>query len=250
MHSAMVYDMAERRSGLWAGGVSIHGGLMARLTVMKTLWAQAICALSALSAGAIAASADVPLASIAVYQPSDWSRNVTPCDRLAAHPDDPEAVAPGLSRAEIDTEAALKACHEAVASDPHNPRLNYQLARVFGYAGRHEEGQSFRDSALKAGYPQSLFVIGYIRLENWDGRGADPCYGGELIRRSAEAGRFAGLVGFAHYALMGRFEGCPADMPRIDSKEMLGFLAAARDETTDFYRLALIDQLEAQLKEQ
>ena len=190
----------------------------------------------------------VSLDAIETYSRDDFDRTPTQCDALIAHPSDPERVGEGVSQAEADLPAAILACTEAVAADPGNPRLNYQLARAYGYSGLHEEGQSYRDAALRAGYPQSLFVVGYIRVENWDGRGADPCYGGELIRRSAHAGRYAGLVGFPHYALMGAFEGCGA-VPAVDSVEMLGFLDEAEARSADYYQGLLVDQLRARLTE-
>jgi len=198
---------------------------------------------------AAAQPAHVSLDQIAVYDRAAWSRDVTECDRLAAHPDDPERVIDGVPQGDVDLEAARLTCEAAVAEDPDNPRLNYQLARVNGYAGRHEESQAYRYAALRAGYPQSLFVVGYIRLTGWDGRGQDPCYGGELIRRSAEAGRFAGLVGFPHYALTGAFEACPPDQPVIDRAQMLGFLDRADADASGFYQEALVIQLRARLAE-
>ena len=188
----------------------------------------------------------VPLEAIETYDRAAFDRTVTECDRLIGHPSDPEAVTEGVSRADADLPAAIEACLAAVEADPANPRLNYQLARAYGYSGLHAEGQPYRDAALAAGYPQSLFVVGYIRLENWDGRGADPCYGGELIRRSAHAGRFAGLVGFPHYALMGEFAGCEA-YPVVERAEMLGFLDAAEARDPDYYQGLLIDQLRDRL---
>ncbi|MEQ8434111.1 MAG: hypothetical protein RIA71_07705 [Oceanicaulis sp.] len=190
----------------------------------------------------------VPLEAIETYDRAAFDRTVTECDRLIGHPSDPEAVTEGVSRADADLPAAIEACLEAVEADPGNPRLNYQLARAYGYSGLHEEGQPYRDAALAAGYPQSLFVVGYIRLENWDGRGADPCYGGELIRRSAHAGRFAGLVGFPHYYLMGAFEGCGAH-PQIEHAEMAGFLEEAEGRAQDYYQGLLVQQLKARLEE-
>lgn len=200
-----------------------------------------------LAGGAGSGGPAVDVDDIAAYQREAFSREVTRCDELASHPDDPERVSEGIAQGAVGIEDALTACHEAVAADPANPRLNYQLARVYGYAGRHGEGDAYREAALLAGYPQSLFVIGYIRITGWDGRPADPCYGGELVRRSAEAGRQAGLVGFPHYVLSGAFEDCPADMPRIAAGELAGFLERARSQTGDFYQLALIEQLEARL---
>lgn len=181
---------------------------------------------------------------IAVFDPQAHSTELTECDRLAAHPSDPHRVASGLTRAEMDLEAARIACHQALHEDPDNPRLNYQLARAYGYAGRHEEGDLYRRRALMAGYPQSLFVVGYIMVTGWDGSEPRPCDGGELIRRSAQAGRYAGLVAFPHYYLMGMFESC-GDYPQINREEMMDFLAQAA--SSDFYRSILVDQLKHQL---
>ncbi|MEO0981031.1 MAG: hypothetical protein AAFX03_00095 [Pseudomonadota bacterium] len=183
-----------------------------------------------------------PFAEIQVYERAAHDRTETECDRLAGHPSDPEKVGDGVERPDMDLEAAIAACVAAVEADPGNPRLNYQAARAHGYAGRHAEGDPYRVAALNAGYPQSLFVVGYIRLIGWDGRPADPCYGGELIRRSAAAGRLAGLVGFPHYASAGMFEGCGA-YPAVDAGEMAGFLDRADEMTDDFYQQLLIEQL-------
>lgn len=192
----------------------------------------------------VAARAEAdPFAAIGVYDASAHSQKATECDRLAAHPNDPDKVAAGVEQSAMDIPAAIAACSAAVKADPANPRLNYQLARAYGYAGRHAEGEPFRRAALNAGYPQSLFVIGYIRLSGWDGAPADPCYGGELIRRSALSKRLAGLLGFPHYALSGKFAGC-ASYPRVDGEELAGFLAAARAQTSDYYHTLLIEQLE------
>ena len=198
-----------------------------------------------IAAAVLFAGQDPSVEEIAHYESSAWSRAATTCDEVAAHPDDPERVSEGVTRSDMDVEAAIRACLNAINVDPGNPRLNYQLARAYGYAGRHAEGEAFRLHALRAGYPQSLFVYGYIRLTGWDGREIDACYGGALIRRSAQAGRFAGLIGFPHYVLEGRFEGCE-DLP-IETEEMLRFLEDAESQTTDFYRLALISQLRARL---
>jgi hypothetical protein len=205
--------------------------------------------MSLIAALAALQTAAVPVDAIQTYERDAFDRTVTECDRLAAHYDDPEAVTDGVSREAMDLPAAIEACEAAVAADPGNPRLNYQLARAYGYSGQHAAGQPYRDAALSAGYPQSLFVVGYIRLMNWDGRGADPCYGGELIRLSGQAGRFAGLVGFPHYALIGLFEGCEP-YPVIDEAEMLAFLEAAEAQNEDFYRAALITQLRDRIEDQ
>ena len=185
---------------------------------------------------------DLPLEEIGRYERDRFDRSLTDCDRLAAHPDDPEAVAPGVTSGGMDKAAAIAACRQAVAADPDNPRLRYQLGRSYGYSGLHEEALPHREAALRAGYPQSLFVMGYIRTTGWDGAEPDPCYGGELILRSARAGRFAGLVGFPHYAVLGTFDDCGAH-PRYSAADLRELLDRAVGRTSDFYKLALIAQL-------
>ncbi len=184
----------------------------------------------------------VPLGEIGDYARDDFDRGVTECDLLAAHPDDPEAVSAGVSRADMDKPAAIRACTAAVQADPSNPRLRYQLGRAYGYSGRHADAIPHREVALRGGYPQSLFVMGYIRLTGWDGAPSRPCYGGELILRSARKGRMAGLLGFPHYAQLGYFDDCAAG-PVRNREEMLGFLDTAESMTSDFYKGALIAQL-------
>lgn len=183
-----------------------------------------------------------PFSDIKTYQRAAYDRTETKCDLMAGHPSDPERVSSGVSEEAMDKPAAITACLEAIKNDPENPRLNYQLARAYGYSGRHEEGDVYRDKALNAGYPQSLFVIGYIRIEGWDGRAADPCYGGELVRRSALAGRFAGLVGFPHYVQDGLFENCES-YPVVDRDELKSFLDQAETRAENYYQRILVKTL-------
>ncbi|MEJ2602162.1 MAG: hypothetical protein P8172_02520 [Gammaproteobacteria bacterium] len=194
---------------------------------------------------AAAASADeafyVPLDEIRTYAREDYRAEVTECDRLAAHPSDPDAVSEGVSRAAMDLPAAVAACEKAVADDAGNPRLNYQLARAYGYSGLHEEAAPFRERAVRAGYPQSLFVMGYILVTGWGGMPANPCYGGALIRRSAEAGRYAGLIGFPYYAVKDTFSGCEGLTTNV--AELGAMLDAAEARGADYYQGLLIDLL-------
>jgi TPR repeat protein len=191
-----------------------------------------------------------PLAGQARAQAPAWTPPpgavVTECDRLAAHPEDPDRVAPGVPQAQVDTARAIAACQAAVAADPKNPRLNYQLARALGYAGRGREAGPYREAAVAGNYPQALFVVGFIHLFGLNDAERDPCKAADLIRRSADAGRLAGLIGYPAYLLTGRFAGCPADLPRA---QLLGYLERARAMVgSDFYRGLLIDTLEAQLR--
>jgi hypothetical protein len=186
-------------------------------------------------------STDAPLR----WNPASWSSAITPCDRLAAHPSDPDKLVPGVSQAELlaaGADLAIKACEEAVAADSQNPRLNYQLARSLGYSGRGNEAQAYRDRAVTGDYPQALFVVGYVYLTG-NGAPKDVCKAAPLIRRSALAGRFAGLVGYPHYVATGVFESCRN--VAVNVPELLGFLdsAKAHSENNDYYRGILIDNV-------
>ncbi len=203
-----------------------------------------LAALLVLGGPLVAAAADsfhVPLEEIGVYSPDAYSTEVTDCDRLAGHPSDPNAVTDGVSRGEMDMPAAIAACERAVAADAENPRLNYQLARAYGYSGRHDKAAPYRERALRAGYPQSLFVMGYILVTGWGGNPPDPCYGGALIRRSAQAGRYAGLIGFPYYTVKGVFDGC--SNLGTDAAELEAMLEAAEASGADYYQGLLIDLL-------
>lgn len=185
-------------------------------------------------------------ATAAPFDPKPYSQEVTECDRRASHPEDPFRVAPGSSRDQIDLPAAIAACEAAVEADPKNPRLNYQLARVYGYSGVGEKAIPYRAVAVDADYPQALFVVGYLHLLGLNKQPQDRCRAGELIRRSAQQDRLAGQVGFVRWALAGRFDGCP--VPR-DPAEMLGFLGAAKKHAGgDFYKAQLIEVLEEQVR--
>lgn len=69
-----------------------------------------------------------------------WSQEVTDCDRQASHGDDPWHVAPDVARRDMDFDKAIAACSEALKRDPENPRLNYQLGRLYGYSGQWQKG--------------------------------------------------------------------------------------------------------------
>ena len=181
------------------------------------------------------------------YDPNSHSREVTECDRMASHPDDPNRVAPGMSRSKIDLPKAIEACQQAVANDPTNPRLNYLLGRTLGYSGRGAEGLANRQAAVKAGYPQSLFVVGYMSLYGINQQPKDVCLGAELIRRAALEGRLAGQLGFVQYVVTGLFDDCGVAK---DKAEMQGFIAAARKQFGgDYYQGLLADLLERELNQ-
>lgn len=192
-----------------------------------------------------AAAQTIDPARVGAYDRAAVSQTVTECDRLAAHPDDPDKVAPGVAQEAVDLPRAIPACQAALAADPRNPRLHYQMARTLGYANRHAEAAPNRAAAVQAGYPQALFVVGYIMTTGWNGNAPDVCTGAELVRRSAIAGRKAGLLGFPHYVVTGVYAACPV---KKDKAEMLAFLERGKPLVRGFYEEMLVANLEARVR--
>lgn len=173
------------------------------------------------------------------YDFGRWSQAITECDRLTAHGRDPGHVAPRVTRAEMDKDAAIEACLAALEADPDNPRLNYQLGRAYGYSGRGEEAMPYRLKALEADYPQSTFVIGYISLLGMT-IDQDTCRALDLWQRSARYRRLAALVSLPRHYLKGDFDGCGVD---ISNEDLRAYLEEAKKVSSDYYVGMLADEL-------
>jgi len=190
-----------------------------------------------------------PMAALAVefedYDFSRFSQEITECDRLASHGRDPGHVSPAVSSTAMDKPAAIAACQQAVAADPDNPRLNYQLGRAYGYSGRGEEAMPYRLKALEADYPQSLFVIGYLYSI---GRTIEPdiCKTYKLWQRAARYRRLAALVALPRHSLRGDFEACG---PAISPVNLRAYLNEAKAQSNDYYVGMLVDDLLAEVDE-
>lgn len=179
------------------------------------------------------------------WDPSPYSQAVTECDLLAAHPDDPNRVAPGVGTRDVKLPAAIAACETELARDPKNPRIAYQLARVLTYSGRVAEAVPHIEGAAATNYPQALFVTGYLYLSGAYQARKDFCRAGELIRESAIWGRLAGQLGYPAYVLAGRFKDCPV---RQDRDELIAFVERAQQSRLEFYPSVLAETLLVELR--
>ncbi len=185
------------------------------------------------------AAAKVNAVEFEDYNFARWSQEVTECDRLTAHGRDPGHVAPPVTRAEMDKDAAIEACLAALEADPDNPRLNYQLGRAYGYSGRGEEAMPYRLKALEADYPQSTFVIGYISLLGMT-IDQDTCRALDFWQRSAKYRRLAALVSLPRHYLKGDFDGCGVE---ISDEDLSAYLEEAKKVSSDYYVGMLADEL-------
>ena len=169
------------------------------------------------------------------------------CDTLAAHPEDPDRTGSGVLQAEMDVDAAVRACAAAVAAEPETPRLRYQFARALEFADRRSEAREHWDAARESGYPHALMMDGYLTLMGDPGHPGGPCEAGRLIREAALEGHFTALVSFPHYALVGHFREC-GDALTVDPEEMAALLEAASGQADDFYKQILVEHLYARVE--
>lgn len=194
----------------------------------------------------LAVAAEPAASSPKKFDATRFSQTLTQCDRMASHGDDPFHVAPGLEKADMDLPAAIVACQSDVQKDPGNPRLLYQLGRSLAYSGRGTEGIPYVVKSAALGYPQAMFVGGYLYLEGIYSAPKNACKAAAMIHESAQYGRMAGQVGFPAWYLAGRFKGCDV---RQDPAEMISFLEAAKATKPEFYHQLLIEDLLRQLRQ-
>ena len=173
---------------------------------------------------------------------SVWAdgHEITECDRLVSHPEDPDRVAPGVD--DVLLFAGTAACMDAVEKDPDNIRLRYQLGRVLFYSGRTDDSLPHLEFAAANGSEQAQFVLGYITDEGIQGVKKDACKVEDLWVRSARQGRFAARVSYPRHVALGRFDGCDI---QASSSEIRSFIDAAREQADSYYQQLLVEEVAA-----
>lgn len=168
----------------------------------------------------------------------------TECDRITAHPDDPDRVATGVERKEIDLPRAIAVCEVQLAVDPSNARIRYQLARVLFYAGQQERAVTEMRAAADAGYRQAQFVFGVLVSNQRSNAPQDICVTEKYWLRAARAARQAARVSYVRHFLNGRFNSCER---QADLAEMKRFLVEAASASSNYYEGMLIEDLSGRL---
>jgi len=172
--------------------------------------------------------------------PALAAEEVTECDRLASHGSDPDKIAPGVSESSMNKAAAQSACEAAVAKDPNNRRLRYQLGRAYFYDGNFVKAMPHLEFAANAGGQQAQFVLGYIIDGGQGGVKKEPCRVEDLWVKSARQGRFAAQTSYPHHIVRGLFKGCKQ---QANTAEMQGFLDGAKKQAGDYYQKLLVSML-------
>ncbi|HSK41046.1 MAG TPA: caspase family protein, partial [Arenibaculum sp.] len=133
---------------------------------------QAAEALRTLTAQGRTAPAQVQVPTQVLPVPGDLSVTVTPCDVWASNPHDPQRLVPGVEWGLVNTREAIRDCAVAVAAEPENPRLLYNLGRALDIAERFAEAEAFYRRAADARYSTAFWSLGYM-YRNGRGRVRD-----------------------------------------------------------------------------
>lgn len=170
---------------------------------------------------------------------------ITECDRLAANPPDPDRIAPGVPRENVDLAKAIQACRAAVAQYPDTARLSYQLGRCLFYQGKVDEALESFQRAAHLGYRQAHFILGLIALRGYPQVPFDITAIERHWRAAAQADHANAQVSYVYEALKGTFE--PVDQ-RSSRDELRRFLQRARPHV-DYLGGLLVDDLMRQLSD-
>jgi uncharacterized caspase-like protein len=120
------------------------------------------------------------------------------CDRLATHPNDATASAPGVDLAtlKINAATAIAACEQAGKADPASAHYRALLARAEFAAGRFEEAVKLYREAAAAGDARALVSLG--RLEETGDHAPKEVAGAyELYEKAAARGSADGAINVA-----------------------------------------------------
>jgi hypothetical protein len=186
----------------------------------------------------------VTFLSLLLAAPADTADAVTECDRLASNPEDPDRVASGVERPDVNLPAAIAACEAEVARQPAKTRPRYQLARVLFYAGQTERAAREMRAAADAGNRQAQFVYGALISNRRENAPRDMCLVEQYWLKSARAGRQAARISYVRHVLKGRFDGCRI---QASKEEMSRLLSSAAADARDYYERLLIEDLNEKL---
>ena len=133
------------------------------------------------------------------------------CDRLAAQQYDDQAVAPGVSYADLNAQAVIRACTEAIVHWPDTPRFYAQIARGYHKAGALRKAYE----AAKAGADRSsaqamAFLAIFYKTGSYVAK--DPVQSLRWFEKAGENGNVAAMV-FAG-SMYNSGEGAPPNPPR------------------------------------
>jgi TPR repeat protein len=183
----------------------------------------------------VALSTSILTLSLFAALPIGASAQETPvqaCDKLAAHPADPDKPThiEGTRTGTIEVGIAIDACARAIVEEPNNVRMHYQLGRAF--YDKEDYASAFREFSIasSSGYAAAKGALGFLHDQAL-GTVADKAKAIALYREASD-----GNVAFAAHNLgvmLREGDGVP-----IDYASSLAYFRKAVDLG---YRQSLVD---------
>jgi TPR repeat protein len=167
--------------------------------------------------------------------PSD----IETCDRLAAHPDDPDKPANikgSFDIAEPDIPAAMKACKAAAEAHDAPRRIWFELGRAYEFNQQPAEAVSAYRKAVEAGSTTAMVGLGAL-YANGNGVKADLGEARKLFERAAAGGDSLGMTN------LGSMYGAGIGVPVNFAKARIWFAKAVAANSADaMFQLGLMTQ--------
>ncbi|WP_346912185.1 peptidoglycan-binding protein [uncultured Roseibium sp.] len=115
------------------------------------------------------------------------------CDRLAAQEYDDEAVAPGVSYTDINAQAVIRACTDAIVSWPDTPRFYTQVARGYHKAGEMQKAYEAAKAGADRGSAQAMaFLAIFYKTGAYVAK--DPAQSLRWFEKAGKKGNIAAMV--------------------------------------------------------
>lgn len=124
------------------------------------------------------------------------------CDRMAASPVDPNAVAEGVDIDLIDFAWAAPACAEAVRQHPDEPRFRFQLARVLRASEQFDRAYLLAKSLVRTNYVPASNLLG-VMTSNGEGVERDQRAAELLFRTAMNQGDKGAIINLARMMELG-----------------------------------------------
>jgi hypothetical protein len=148
-----------------------------------------------------------------------------------------------VTREEIDVPAAIRQCEADLARLPGDPRIHFQLGRIYGYAGDRAKTLMHRQAAAAAGNHNAIFLLGYLA---WSTAKDDQvrCGAARDMRLAADRGNYSAQITYASLFLEGKFSRCP-DVASRD--QVADYVKSARPVVDGFFETRLADHLASEI---
>jgi TPR repeat protein len=183
-----------------------------------------------------------PAADPPLWDPASRTTPTT-CDRLASGRYERERLSKPVARADIDVPAAIRQCESDLERLPEDPRILFQLGRLYGYTPDAAKARQYRERAAAVGNASAIFLLGYLDF-NQAGDPAARCDAARRMQLAADRGNYSAQLTVTAYWLDGRFAGCG---PTPSAEILRAYLRGARGAVDGFFETLLVDHLQREL---